>query len=42
VQKEHRVPRTKRPNPDSNEEVAKRGALCTECPGGFKCCQYPE
>lgn len=42
VQKEHLVPRTKRPNPDSNEELAKRGALCTECPGGLKCCQYPE
>ena len=42
VQKEHQVPRSKKPDPDSNEEVAKRGSLCSECPGGFRCCQYPE
>lgn len=41
-QKEHLVPRSKKKDPDSNEEAAKRGALCSECPGGFRCCQYPE
>lgn len=35
-------PRSRKEEPKTNEEIAEHSKWCAECPGGARCCQYPE